>query len=98
MYSKTITVFNKYVNQKDEIFWYPTVIRNVQLIVDKTANVAKTGLESADTASLHIRFQISNEKRADGQVSEWLDVHGNGILDANGNQILIYEPADMLEK
>lgn len=98
MYDKTITVFNKYVNQKDEIFWYPTVIRNVQLIVDKNANVAKTGLESADTASLHIRFQISNKKRADGQVSEWLDVHGNGILDANGNQMLIYEPVDMLKK
>ena len=29
MYDKTITVFNKYVNQKDEIFWYPTVIKGV---------------------------------------------------------------------
>ena len=44
MYDKTITVFNKYVNQKDEIFWYPTVIKGVQLIVDKSANIEKTGL------------------------------------------------------
>lgn len=36
MYDKTITVFNKYVNQKDEIFWYPTIIKGVQLIVITT--------------------------------------------------------------
>ena len=47
MYDKTITVFNKYVNQKDEIFWYPTVIKGVQLIVDKSANIEKTGLDTA---------------------------------------------------
>lgn len=44
MYDKTITVFNKYVNQKDEIFWYPTVIKGVQLIVDKSANIERQDL------------------------------------------------------
>lgn len=61
MYDKTITVFNKYVNQKDEIFWYPTVIKGVQLIVDKSANIEKTGLDTADTATLHVLYRISSD-------------------------------------
>lgn len=98
MYDKTITVFNKYVNQKDEIYWYPTVIKNVQLIVDKSANVAKTGLENADTASLHIKFRTCSKQRSEDEVQAWVDVQGNTILDINGNRILIYEPIDTLEQ
>ena len=56
MFDKTVTVFNKYVNQKDEIYWYPTVISGCQFVDDKAANVAKTGLENADEANLHIRY------------------------------------------
>lgn len=68
MYDKTITVFNKYVNQKDEIFWYPTVIKGVQLIVDKSANIEKTGLDTADTATLHVLYHmVSNEKVVSGK-------------------------------
>lgn len=63
MYSKTITVFNKYVNQKDEIFWYPTVIKGVQLIVDKSANIEKTGLDTADTATLHVLYRILSDEK-----------------------------------
>lgn len=68
MYDKTITVFNKYVNQKDEISWYPTVIKGVQLIVDKSANIEKTGLDTADTATLHVLYGVvSNEKVVSGK-------------------------------
>nr|DAU70685.1 MAG TPA: hypothetical protein [Caudoviricetes sp.] len=68
MYDKTITVFNKYVNQKDEIFWYPTVIKGVQLIVDKSANIEKTGLDTADTATLHVLYRmVSAEKVVSGK-------------------------------
>ena len=63
MYSKTITVFNKYTNQKDEIFWYPTVIKGVQLIVDKSANIEKTGLDTADTATLHVLYRIASDEK-----------------------------------
>ena len=98
MYDKTITVFNKYTNENDEIYWYPTVIENVQLIVDKSANVAKTGLENADTASLHIRFHTCSKQRSEDEVSVWLDIQGDAILDVDGNRILIYEPIDTLEK
>ena len=56
MYNKTVTVFNKYADQTGEIYWYPHVLSGVDLIIDKAANVAKTGLDSADTANLHIKY------------------------------------------
>lgn len=57
MYSETVTVFNK-LQQGQVITWYPTVLHNVDLNVDKGANVTKTGLESADTAKLHIKYTV----------------------------------------
>lgn len=56
MYDKTVTVFNKYTDQNDNIYWYPHVLCGVDLIIDKAANVAKTGLDSADTANLHVKY------------------------------------------
>ena len=56
MYDKTVTVFNKYTDQNDNIYWYPHVLSGVDLIIDKAANVAKTGLDSADTANLHVKY------------------------------------------
>ena len=56
MYNKTVTVFNKYTDQTGNIYWYPHVLSGVDLIIDKAANVAKTGLDSADTANLHIKY------------------------------------------
>ncbi len=60
MYTDTVTIFNKRGDSKVGITWYPTVLHNVDLITDKGANVAKTGLESADTAKLHIRYTLNN--------------------------------------
>ena len=56
MYDKTVTVFNKYTDKNDAIYWYPHVISGVTLITDKAANIAKTGLDTADTANLHVPF------------------------------------------
>lgn len=56
MYDKTVTVFNKYEDQTGEIYWYPHVLSGVDLIVDKAANIVKTGLDSADTAKLHVKY------------------------------------------
>lgn len=58
MYDKTVTVFNKYTDQNDNIYWYPHVLSDVDLLVDKAANVAKTGLDGADTANLHVKYRI----------------------------------------
>lgn len=57
MYTETVTIFNK-LKTAQGTTWYPTVLHNVDLIVDKGANVTKTGLESADTAKLHIRYTL----------------------------------------
>lgn len=59
MYSDTVTIFNK-LKVGQVTTWYPTVLHNVDLITDKGANVTKTGLESADTAKLHIRYTLVN--------------------------------------
>lgn len=53
MYSDTVTIFNFH---RDSNMWFPTVISNVDLVVDHGANKEKTGLDSADTAKLHIRY------------------------------------------
>lgn len=58
MYDKTVTVFNRYEDQTGAIHWYPHVLHGVDLIVDKAANVAKTGLDSADTANLHVKYRF----------------------------------------
>ena len=71
MYDKTVTVFNKYEDQTGEIYWYPHVLSGVDLIVDKAANIAKTGLDSADTAKLHIKYHISDGKKMVGSIP-WL--------------------------
>lgn len=55
IYSDTVTIFNKYEDQTGAIHWYPHVLHGVDLIIDKAANIAKTGLDNADTAKLHVK-------------------------------------------
>lgn len=66
MYNKVVTIFNKYEDQTGEIYWYPHVLSGVDLIIDKAANVAKTGLDSADTANLHVKYRIVDGKKMIG--------------------------------
>lgn len=62
MYSDTITLFNRH-EQTGGVVWYPTILRGVDLNVDKAAMIAKYGEQTADNAMLHIRF-----KRNSGEV------------------------------
>lgn len=71
MYNKVVTIFNKYEDQTGEIYWYPHVLSGVDLIVDKAANIAKTGLDSADTAKLHVKYHIADGGKMVG-VFPWL--------------------------
>lgn len=71
MYNKVVTIFNKYTDQTGEIYWYPHVLSGVDLIVDKAANIAKTGLDSADTAKLHVKYHISDGRKVIGKFP-WL--------------------------
>lgn len=60
MYNSTITLFNREENRTGDV-WYPTVIHNVNLNMDKAAILAKYGAESQDSAILHIRYTRDGE-------------------------------------
>lgn len=56
MYSDTITLFNR-----NEDKWYPTILRGVDLNMDKAAIIAKYGDQSADNAVLHIKCTYKSD-------------------------------------
>lgn len=59
MYSDTITLFNRYdAGLEDK--WFPTILRGVDLNIDKAAIVATYGENSSDNARLHIRCAIDD--------------------------------------
>ena len=76
MFKDTITVFNSYEDSFKNITWYPTVIRGVNLLIDKAAIVAKYGAESKDNAILNIHYKtVKGQIMVDGKTylppKEW---------------------------
>lgn len=61
MYKDTITLFNRKPGGSMGDTWYPTVIKEVNLNVDRAAILAKYGAEAQDNAVLHIRYQMDGE-------------------------------------
>lgn len=60
LYIDTVTIFNcKEISHTEGSIYYPTVIRNVNLNIDRAAILAKYGPETNDTAMLAIRFKPS---------------------------------------
>lgn len=55
MYKDTITLFNRKEGEEGDT-WYPTIIKNVHLNMDRAAIVAKYGAEATDSAVLNIRY------------------------------------------
>lgn len=63
MYQDTITLFNRKPGERGQgDTWYPTVIKGVNLNIDRAAILAKYGAESQDNAVLHIRYQKHTDK------------------------------------
>lgn len=58
MYQNTVTLFNKYEDSTGAVYWYPHVLTGVDLITDKAASIAATGLDNADEASLHVMYKL----------------------------------------
>ena len=55
LYKQTVTVFNrKIVGEKT--YWYPVIIPNVHLIVDRSIIISTYGEQAQDNAKLHIRY------------------------------------------
>ena len=57
-YNKTVTLFNRSFNaETEEESYYPTLLENVNLVETKGANISKSGMESADAATLYVRLE-----------------------------------------
>lgn len=70
MYKDVVTIFNRKESDEGDT-WYPTILRNVQLNMDKAAILAKYGPNAADSAILNIRYvQDGNNKIIAGK--RWL--------------------------
>ena len=70
MYTDTITLFNRKENRSGDI-WYPSILHNVNLNVDKAEIIAKYGAESKDVSTLNVKYAVSgNQKIIGGKV--WL--------------------------
>lgn len=70
MYADTITLFNRKEGRMGDT-WYPSILRNVQLNIDKAAILAKYGAESQDKAVLNIRYTQDGENKMVGE-KPWL--------------------------
>ena len=46
--------------------WYPTILRGVNLNIDKAAIIAKYGAESKDNAALNVRYTVLDGKKMIG--------------------------------
>ena len=57
-YNNTVTLFNRSFNaETEEEKYYPTLLERVNLIETKGANVSKSGMDSADAATLFIDLE-----------------------------------------
>lgn len=68
MYNDTVTLFNRKEGARGQgDTWYPSVLRNVNLLTDKAAILSKYGADAADNAVLNIRYQVDGEKKMVGE-------------------------------
>ena len=60
MYTDTVTLFN-YSKTEHGLYYYPTVLNDVDLQITKGSFVAKTGNESVDSCVLHVKHLFTNK-------------------------------------
>lgn len=62
MHKDTITLFNRKPGERGQgDTWYPTVIKGVNLNIDRAAILAKYGAESQDNAMLSVPYKRDGE-------------------------------------
>ena len=71
MYDATVTVFNRYESDLG-VMWYPSVFRNVNLLVDKASIVSRYGAESKDSAVLNVKVVLSDNSIPGTNGKIWL--------------------------
>lgn len=62
MYTDVITLFNRKEGNEGDT-WYPSVLRNVHLNMDRAAIVAKYGATATDNAVLNVRYKNDGENK-----------------------------------
>lgn len=63
MYKDTITLFNRKPGERGQgNTWYPTIIKGVNLSIDRAAIVARYGPESQDNAVLNVRYRMYGDE------------------------------------
>lgn len=70
MYTDTITLFNRYKSSTGDI-WYPSILHNVNVNMDKAAIIAKYGAESQNKAVLNVKYRIEDGEKMVGD-KKWL--------------------------
>lgn len=59
MFSQTITIFNRLEGEEGDT-WFPTVIRNAHVEMDRAAILEKYGAAAADSAVLHVKYDVDD--------------------------------------
>lgn len=59
MYQDTVTVFNRHHDKSGDV-WFPRILHNVDLIVDRASMIAKYGAESNAKAKLHVKYVLND--------------------------------------
>lgn len=63
MFSGTITVFNQYTAPDDTVSWYPHVLSDIHLELNKSQLIKKYGVECTDKAEVYISYTADGEKK-----------------------------------
>lgn len=62
MYKDTVTVFNRKDGGRGQgDVWFPTVIKNANLVIDKAVINNQYGPESSDNAVLNVRYKMDGD-------------------------------------
>lgn len=66
MYNDTITLFNRYESKLGDT-WYPSILHNTNLNMDKASIVAKYGSDSQDNAVLNVQYSLKSGQKMVGR-------------------------------
>lgn len=63
MYKDTVTLFNRYVDIMGNTLWFPHVLTNTNVIIDKSVINSRYGGESKDNAVLNVKYHVVDSKK-----------------------------------
>lgn len=67
MYKDTVTIFNRYVDSMGNTMWFPHVLTDANINIDKAVINSKYGEESKDNAVLNVKYHFRDFKKMVGE-------------------------------